>query len=81
MTIRIEFLGMQRLITKTGAIDMPITGNTIVADALSYVRGCYPDLPLDEKMILTIVNQEMSSIDTVLKPDDTVSFLPSIGGG
>ncbi len=81
MTVRIEFLGMQRSITKTSAIDMPISEKTIVADVLEYVRGRYPDLPLDEKMILMIVNQGMTSPDTVLKRNDTVSFLPAIGGG
>jgi molybdopterin converting factor small subunit len=81
MTVRIEFLGMQRSITKTSAIDMPISEKTIVADVLEYVRGRYPDLPLDEKMILMIVNQGMTSPDTILKRNDTVSFLPAIGGG
>ncbi len=81
MTIRIEFFGMQRSLTKTSSIDMPITEKTIVNDVLEYVREHYPDLPLDEKMILMIVNQEMTSQDTVLKSNDTVSFLPAIGGG
>ncbi|MCP4551822.1 MAG: MoaD/ThiS family protein [Bacteroidetes bacterium] len=52
-----------------------------MADVLEYVRGRYPDLPLDEKMILMIVNQGMTSPDTILKRNDTVSFLPAIGGG
>ncbi len=81
MTVRIEFLGMQRSITKTSSIDMPISEKTIVADVLEYVRCRYPDLPLDEKMILMIVNQGMTSPDTILKRNDTVSFLPAIGGG
>lgn len=72
---------MQRMITKTSAIYMPVGENTNVADALEYVTSQYPDLPLDEKMILMIVNQEMASLETVLRANDTVSFLPSIGGG
>jgi len=52
-----------------------------VIDALEYVRSRYPELPLDLEAIIITVNHEQASLDTVLKPDDTVSFLPSIGGG
>lgn len=81
MVVSIEFVGMQRMITKIAGIEMPARENTSVADALEYVRGQYPDLPLDEKMILIIVNQEMASLETILRANDTISFLPSIGGG
>jgi len=72
---------MQRAVTKTDSIDMPITEKTRVADALEYVRHRYPELPLDQETVLTTVNQEQASLDTMLKPNDIVSFLPSIGGG
>lgn len=81
MVVSIEFFGIQRAVTKTGGIDMPISEKTSVIDVLEYVRGQYPALPLDDKMILIVVNQEMASLDTVLRANDTVSFLPSIGGG
>ena len=79
--ISIKFFGMQRAVTKTDSIDMPITEKARVADALEYVRHRYPELPLDEETVLITVNQEQASPDTMLKPNDTVSFLPSIGGG
>lgn len=81
MVVSIEFFGIQRTVTKTGGIDVPISEKTSVTDVLQHVRGKYPDLPLDEKMILIVVNQEMASLDTMLKANDTVSFIPSIGGG
>ena len=81
MIVSIEFFGMQRIVTKTDSIDMPITETTMVSDALQYVRHQYPDLPLDEGMVLITVNQEMSSLDTLLKANDIVSFLPFISGG
>ena len=81
MIVSIEFFGIQRVVTKTDGIDMPITEKTRVNDALEYVRHQYPDLPLDEGMVLITVNQKMSSLETVLKAKDIVSFLPFISGG
>lgn len=81
MVVSIEFLGMQRVVTKTDAIDMPINGTTSVNDALEYVRRRYPGLHLDDGMVLITVNHETATPDRILKPDDTISFLPFIGGG
>lgn len=81
MIASIEFLGTQRAITKTNSIDMPISEETRVNDVLKYVRHRYPELHLDEGMSLITVNQEIASLDRILKANDTVSFLPFIGGG
>ncbi len=81
MIVSIEFFGMQRVVTKTDGIDIPITEETRVNDALEYVRHQYPDLYLDEGMILITVNQEIASLDRILRANDTVSFLPFISGG
>ena len=81
MIASIEFLGMQRVVTKTNSIDMPITEKTRVNDALEYVRHQYPALHLDEGMVLITVNHEIASLDRILKANDTVSFLPFISGG
>ncbi len=79
--ISIKFFGTQRVLTKTDGIDMPITDTARVIDALEYVKSRYPELPLDQETALVTVNQEQASLDTVLKPNDTVSFLPFISGG
>ena len=81
MQVSIEFLGNQRIITKTDSIDIPITKNTTVNDALEYVRQHYPDLSLDERMILIVVNKSIASLDRILSNLDTISFLPFISGG
>lgn len=81
MMVSIEFFGMQRAVTGTDRMDMLVTEKATVADALEEVRRRYPELRLDEKKVLITLNQEMASLDTVLKANDTVSFLPSIGGG
>jgi molybdopterin converting factor small subunit len=79
--VSIKFFGMQRVLTKTDGIDMPITEKARVTDALEYVRERYPELPLDKETVLITVNHEQASLDTMLKPNDIVSFLPYICGG
>jgi molybdopterin converting factor small subunit len=79
--ISIKFFGTQRVLTQTDGIDMPITEKARVTDALEYVRDRYPELPLDQETVLITVNHEQASLDTVLKANDTVSFLPYICGG
>lgn len=81
MVVTIDFHGPQRAVTRTDGIDMPITTQTRATEALDYVRHHYPDLPLAEGAVLITVNHEMASPDQVLRQDDTVSFLPFIGGG
>ena len=81
MVVSVEFFGMQRVVTKTDGIDMPVTDNMMVHDVLEHVRSRYPALRLDEKMILITVNQRMAPLDMVLRANDTVSFLPFISGG
>jgi molybdopterin converting factor small subunit len=81
MAVSIKFLGMQRTVTKTDSIDMPITEKTRANDALEYVRQRYPDLPLEEGMVLVTVNLEIAAPDRILRDRDTISFLPLIAGG
>jgi len=79
--VSIKFLGMQRTVTNTDSINMPITDKTKVNDALEYVRQQYPDLPLEEGMVLVTVNLEIATLDRILRDKDTISFLPLIAGG
>ena len=81
MVVSIKFFGMQRVVTKTDGIDMPITEKTSVNDALEYVRHQYPALRLDDGMFLITVNQEAATLDRILKANDTVSFVTFISGG
>jgi molybdopterin converting factor small subunit len=81
MKASIKFLGMQRVITNTDSLDMPINGNTKVKDALEHVRRQYPDLTLQDGMVLITVNYEVAGADRLLKDGDSISFLPLIAGG
>jgi molybdopterin converting factor small subunit len=81
MVVSIKFHGMQRLVTNTDSIDMPIMGKTRVNDALEYVKQLYPGLHLEEGTVIVAVNLEVASLDRILRDNDTVSFLPHIAGG
>jgi molybdopterin converting factor small subunit len=81
MKASVEFLGTQRIVTKTQYVDIPVAEKTSVNDVLKYIRHQYPDLSLDDEMVLITVNQEIASPDRILKANDTVLFLPLIGGG
>ncbi|MFC2069276.1 MoaD/ThiS family protein [Chloroflexota bacterium] len=81
MPVIIEFLGNQRIITRVDSIDLPITEKMTVNDAFKFVQQQYPDLHLDEGMILITVNKTIASLDRFLNINDTISFLPPISGG
>lgn len=81
MVVSVKFLGMQRIVTNADSIDIPITEDMKVNDALEYVRQQYPGFPLDEGMVLATVNLQIASLDRILRDNDIVSFLPIIGGG
>ena len=81
MVVSIEFLGMQRMATKTNGMSMPITEKTRVKDALEYVRCQFPNLNLDVETTLVTVNHNKASLNRILRANDVVAFLPFIGGG
>jgi molybdopterin converting factor small subunit len=81
MRVSIEFFGTQRVVAETNSIHMSITGETAVSEALEYVRRQYPALRLDRETILITVNHQVVPHDTLLKANDTVCFMPGIGGG
>ena len=81
MYVSVTFLGLQRAQTQTDQIKVPLSKQTRVADLLSYLRECYPNLPFPDDGILVAVNNKLSSMEMVLKNKDNVTFLPAIGGG
>lgn len=81
MMVSIKFLGMQRIVTKKDAVNIPFKKEMRVSDVLELVKNLYPDLHLDAGVIFVTVNQEKASLDRLLRANDTVSFLPHISGG
>ena len=79
--VLVTFLGLQRAKARTDQIEVSLAKETRVADLLAYIKECYPDLPFPDSGILVAVNNKLSSMERVLKNNDTVAFLPAIGGG
>jgi hypothetical protein len=81
MTVSIELMGLHRDIAKIEKIIMPITGKTPLRNALAYIRQLYPQLVLEENMVLITVNHEAAFLARLLVSNDSVCILPHIGGG
>ena len=79
--VSVTFLGLQRAQAQTDRIQIPLSRETRVADLLSYIKECYPNLPFPDDGILVAVNNKLSSKERVLKNEDDVTFLPFLGGG
>ena len=81
MTVSVNFCGLQRKLTRTEEMKIPLNNKTRVGDVLHYIKECYPGLPLNEDVVLVMVNNQVTSMDQILKTDDKISFIPHIGGG
>jgi molybdopterin converting factor small subunit len=81
MKVTVEFLGTQRAAAGVERVEIPITRKTTVNDVLDYVQRRYPQLQLEEWMVIVVVNQHIASRDQLLKAGDTISFLPFLAGG
>ena len=82
MVVSVTLFGLQRQLAKTDQIQIPLSNKTNrVADLLNRIREKYPEMSLDQDMVLITVNNHASSLDERLKDNDEVSFIPYIGGG
>ncbi len=81
MVVFVELVSNQKDIAKTEKISVPLNGKMSARDVLEHLGQRYPGLPLDRDSLLITVNHEVASPDKLLKPNDTLCFLPHIGGG
>ena len=81
MVVSVKFHGLQRHVTHTKQIEVPLSEKKRVTDVLSYIKERYPDLPVNENTFLVTVNNHVTKLDQILKANDKISFIPHIGGG
>lgn len=81
MVISVNFSGLHRKLIRKDQIQIPLSKGTRVSDLLVYMRACYPELPLNENVLMVTVNNQVSKLDRILESDDKISFIPHIGGG
>jgi molybdopterin converting factor small subunit len=79
--VSVELFGIHREVARLDRVELPLGEESLVRDALEYLRGRYPAITLEEHSILVTVNQEVAPLDAPLKPDDIICILPHIGGG
>ena len=79
--ISVQFCGSQRAVTRTNEVVLPLAERGQVKDVLNQINHSFPDLTLDERNISVSVNNRMSTFHHPLDANDTISFLPHIGGG
>lgn len=81
MVISVNFHGIQRMVTETDEMQISFLKGTRVDHVLEAVRERFPKLPLQKEDLLITVNDQISTVDHILKERDKVSLLPHIGGG
>ncbi len=81
MVISINFHGQQRMVTRTGKLEISLSTGTRVDQVLAAVQERFPKLSLQGEDLLVTVNDKVSDMGQLLKERDNVSLLPHIGGG
>lgn len=81
MVVSVHFYGLQRKLTRTPKIQVPLMDESRVNDIFCYLEEHYPELRISRDDFLVSVNDRISRADQVLNADDIVAFIPHIGGG
>jgi molybdopterin synthase catalytic subunit len=81
MVIRVLFFGALKDIVGRSEESLPLRGGETVADILAAYRQSHPALEKWVPSLAVSVNQQYSSVSTVLKAGDEVAFLPPVSGG
>ena len=81
MKVSVQFHGVHRAITRVNKIRFALTSNARVSDLLNHIQCTYPDLKLSQDDIMVSINNQVSTVNHHLKAEDTISFLPHVGGG
>ena len=81
MNVSVNFYGLQRKVTSTHQIQIPLSRGARVTEVLNYLKKSYPELPLSEDTVMITVNNQLSSLRQILNAGDIISFIPHIGGG
>lgn len=81
MKVLVQFHGVHRAITRVNEIRFALPSNARVSDLIKRIERTYPDLQLSQDDIMVSINDQVSTMNHSLNPEDKISFLPHIGGG
>lgn len=80
MVVSVNLFGHHRTILNKDRLSVSLKGKR-VADLIESIKETYPQLTIDSRTHLIIVNNRPARPDTGIKPGDKVSIMPFIGGG
>lgn len=81
MRVSVQFHGVHRAITRVNEVRFALASNARVSDLFKRIERTYPDLQLSQDDIMVSINDQVSTMNHSLNPEDKISFLPHIGGG
>src|SRR5690348_3010285 len=81
MEIRVLFFGLLKDVCGRAAESVTLRDGATVADLLDYYEQRIPTLKTFLPSVALSVNQECSSPERSLRPNDEVAFLPPVSGG
>ena len=81
MVVSVQFHGVHRAITRVNEVRFALASNARVSDLVKRIERTYPDLQLSRDDIMVSINDQVSTMNHSLNPEDKISFLPHIGGG
>ncbi|MBW1683331.1 MAG: MoaD/ThiS family protein [Deltaproteobacteria bacterium] len=81
MVVSVQFFGVQRAMTRTAELEIPLEGQASVLDVMNFIKSSFPLLPLSESDVSITVNNKAGRLNQTLRANDKVAFLPHIGGG
>ena len=81
MFVSVQFHGVHRAITRNNEVAFSVSAGARVSDLVVHIQRTYPNLHLSQDDFVVSINDQISSVDHPLHSDDTVAFLPHIGGG
>ena len=81
MRVRVLFFGMLKGIAGTSGEAIEVQPGASVRDVLQHYESQFPQLRPALSSLALAVNQQYSSPDTTLHPDDEIALLPPVSGG
>jgi len=81
MRVRVLFFGVLKELAGKSADDIDLRDGASVRDVLLHYESRIPQLKASLSSVALAVNQQYTSPDEQLQPDDEIAMLPPVSGG
>ncbi len=79
--LKLRFFASLKDLTGESEMEVELEEETTVREVFQQLKARFPRLEKYEPVLLVAVNQEYSTLDSRVTPDDEVSFFPPVSGG